>query len=88
MMKTGGRLQAFSHTESFFTPFSHRNSSIGKLLMHCNGTRGISNRDPYGYFLSLAALATMAGLCEVDVPKTHSTQAVRSKRRAKKAVKA
>ena len=76
-MKTGGRLPAFSHSQPFFTPFSHCKGSIGKLLLHCNGAKGISNRDPHGYFLSLAAIAVMAGVCRV--PKDMRSMSRRKK---------
>lgn len=79
-------LPAFRYVKTVFAPFSRDFREVDaevaakKLLKeHSIGSAKQSNRDPHGYFLSVAALAAMAGLTRVSVPKTHSTQVVRKK---------
>lgn len=77
-----GRLPTFSHTRPLFSdcfPVVVDASTVERELFSClrSKHKPWPNSDPHAYFLSLAAIAAMAGLCDVDVPKTHSTQLVR-----------
>ena len=83
-------LPAFRYMKTVFAPFSRdfrevdaevAAKKLERELRSQNATW--PNRDPHGYFLSVAALVAMAGLTRVSVPKTHSTQVVRRKKATK-----